>query len=127
MINGTGIVGMQEDDVSHRYLLNGTQDNPSLLFVNTQHLVGIDGQQTQAVEVELTLRLVGSEGVAFGETQDFADLALRVDGHIQAVVGGIAIDIDFHRYQSLHIDGLDGIGQGVDEYAVGKVVILIES
>ena len=67
MIGGTGTVGMQKDDVAHGHFLNGAQDDPTLFLVHTQHLMGIDGQQTQSVEIELALRLVGSEGVAFGE------------------------------------------------------------
>ena len=106
MIGGTGIVGMQEDDISHRHLLYGTQNDSLCIFIHTQYLMGINSQQPQTVKVEFALRLVGCEGVAFGEAQDLTHLTYRLSTHAQTVIVRIAIDIDLQRDLSLHIDRL---------------------
>ena len=106
MIGGTSIVGMQEDDIPHRHLLYGTQNDSFCVFIHTQHFMGINGQQAQTVEVEFTLRLMGRESIALGEAQYLAHFTYRLGTHAQTIIVRIAIDIDLQRNQSLHIDRL---------------------
>ena len=68
------------------------------IVVDTHHLVGIDGQQADTVEVNLTLGHIGREVVTLREAQQLADFTVAGNWQAEPVVVGLAVDVELHGH-----------------------------
>ena len=124
-VSSSRLVGMDDEEVAHRHLLDGVEDDVLLRLVDAYQLKAVDGEQGSTVLVNLALGFVGDEVVALGEADNLANLACTGEGHAEAVALGLAIDphLEVHLADEGDVVGLAQVAECVEQNAVGLVIV----